>query len=265
MADGLLIITPSRDPYFNMAMDEWIFDRVCRGIWADSAILRIYSWSIPAITIGYNQNSVKAIDWAQINPEMPVIKRVTGGRAIFHETNEITFSLTTKLGLFPDGGKTLSQANSFISQAVVSALRGLGIMAEWARSSNIHSLRDSDSMARACFNSVAKYEILSNGIKIAGGAQRRKGDNLIHQGSIKLFGVSECTAISQVPIFSKLEIGNESNLLDMIQLKRFSELLAEALSKKIGLKIGETILGTAQESEIEAGSIELQLHALEKR
>ncbi len=265
MAGGLLIITPSRDPYFNMAMDEWLFDRVCRGIWADFAILRIYSWSVPAITIGYNQNSAKAVDWALMKLEWPIIRRVTGGRAIFHESNEITFSLTANLCLFPDSGKTLSQANSLISEAVVKALREFGVMAEWARSSDINGLPDSNSIARACFNSITKYEIISNGVKIAGGAQRRKGESLIHQGSIKLFGVSVCLPISQKPIFSGLSSGNEDNHLDLIKLKRFSAFLADALSEKMGLKFRETVLDTAQESEIIGGSVELRAHTLEKR
>ncbi len=93
MSKGLFIYTPSRDPFLNMAMDEWLFDEVCHGLLADSAILRIYSWSVPAITIGYNQDQNKAVDWGLHRSDTPVIRRITGGRGIFHESTEITFSL----------------------------------------------------------------------------------------------------------------------------------------------------------------------------
>ena len=265
MNQGLFFFTPSGEPYFNMAMDEWIFGKIVAGNWKDKVVFRLYSWSEPAITIGYNQKADSSVDWGLIDPGIAVIRRITGGRAIYHEPNEFTFSLATEVALFPESNRSLSQANTLISRCIIEALEQIGIKADWARFSDMDSGRRSAAFSRACFNSVTKFEILAGGVKIAGGAQRRIGGCLIHQGSIKLFGVAEYTPISQRHMNGPLYLKNGDGLHYSHEFRRFGTYLVEAFSSKLGIPFMETSLDNNQLSEIGIFSGEISHKSLEKR
>ncbi len=203
MKAGRYFITSNNDPYFNMALDEWLFFRFCNNPAEDPSILRLYSWKAEAITIGYNQVISKVVDGALLDRNMPIIKRITGGRAICHDPSEITFSLILDLDLMPGGRRSLSATNQIISRTLVDIFRESGIESRWERK----SLEERSGVNRrgdkiSCFDSVSRYELTSGQTKIAAGAQRRRGNYMIHQGSIKINGIVACPAIGQKPDFT---------------------------------------------------------------
>jgi lipoate-protein ligase A len=196
---GNYYFMPAGDPYFNMAVDAVLLkiagDSERQGV----PILRLYSWQSPAITIGYNQIPERALDWSLLEKDLPVIRRVTGGRAIYHESIETTFSFSTPIDLLPKELRSLSATNGLIAKTVSNILTEMGILAEWAHKSD-HNFSQNREKTEACFNSVSKYEIIHQGQKIVGGAQRRKGNSFIHQGSIKINGIQENRAIGQTAV-----------------------------------------------------------------
>jgi len=194
---GEYYITPQGEPEFNMEFDNWLYQTVQEDKNCGSVILRLYSWSRPAITVGYNQDLNKVINWQILDNTIPVIRRITGGRAIYHDQSEITFSLTANLEIFPEAMRSISKTNQLISEAVVEVLAESGVISEWMSSSDPSFGRPTGKMAKSCFNSFSRFEIFSEGYKIVAGAQRRKGRFFIHQGSIKLNGISDCPAIGQ--------------------------------------------------------------------
>ena len=109
MPRAIFVFEPESDPYFNMACDNALFSVLSRRSAEVTAILRLYSWKIPAITIGYNQDVSKALDLTRVEDGLPVIRRITGGRAIYHDRSEITFSLTARMDRLPMGPKGLGE------------------------------------------------------------------------------------------------------------------------------------------------------------
>jgi len=197
MTDGLFYYTPEADPYFNMAFDTWLFEAFAESVQPAPALLRLYSWSRPAVTIGYNQRADEVVDIAGLPENTPVIRRITGGRAIYHDESEITFSLAAELSALPTAARSLSGANALVSETIVDILRGVGVEAVWARHSDDGFRKQAGKRVRSCFDSVSRYEIVAGGQKVVGIAQRRRGDCLIQQGSIKINGVTANPAVRQ--------------------------------------------------------------------
>lgn len=209
----LYLYEPDSKPYYNMALDNVLFEAIVGGEIEYTAILRLYSWKYPAITIGYNQRPERALIMEQLTGDLPVIRRITGGRAIYHDQSEITFSLIANWSQLPVDAASLAKTNGLVSEALVDIFRSLRVSAEWQRHSD-RSYRENASFQRnACFDSVSKYEILSEGRKIVGGAQRRSGDCFIHQGSIKINGMVGHPAINSISAHEVVDNQGESPIL----------------------------------------------------
>ena len=248
MKAGRYFVTPGCDPYYNMAMDEWFFSGFPDNHFYCDAILRLYSWKSGAITIGYNQDSSKGVDGTLLDRNMPIIKRITGGRAICHDPSEITFSLILGLNLMPDRLRSLSETNRLISRTLVDIFRESGIESTWARKSRegcsgVNRRRDKIS----CFDSVSRYELTSGTAKIAAGAQRRRGNFMIHQGSIKINGIVDCPAIGQKPDFAisrEDKKGKKAYSIDDI-----SDDFGVKFSESLGVEFEFSCLSLSEERE----------------
>jgi len=173
--DWRLILDGDLPGHENMARDSAILSSLEAGTGVPT--VRLYGWSSPAVSIGYLQG---AAPFAGLG--LPVVRRVTGGRAVVH-SSEVTYSVT---GLVDDplfsGG--VMAAYSVISACIVAALRDCGVEAGYSRGEH------KDGRSEACFQSPSRYEVLVEGRKLAGSAQRRMRRAFIQHGSI-LMGVDE--------------------------------------------------------------------------
>jgi lipoyl(octanoyl) transferase len=145
-----------------------------------SVTLRIYSWQPRCISLGYSQEIDEEIDLAgAARLGYDVVKRPTGGGIVFHNEAEVTYSLVTSIDdpLFPKG---LIASYKIISEAIVIGLKRLGIKAE------VKQTRDSRPAIRdtLCFSYPTEYEIVVDGRKLVGSAQKRGKNAMLQQGSI---------------------------------------------------------------------------------
>jgi len=167
---------------YNMSLDEAIALAVRQN--TSPPTLRTYGWSSNAVSIGCFQriNDIN-IDYCY-NNNIPIVRRPTGGRAIFHG-NEITYSFSAKIksGIFSKG---LLDSYRKISTALGLALRMLDLSPELKLMREANHLRSaSDSQKNPlCFRSISFGEVAIGGKKIVGSAQKRWPDGLLQQGSI---------------------------------------------------------------------------------
>jgi len=160
-----------------MSLDLELFETYESGKTKDT--LRIYSWDPPCISLGYSQKLETEIDIEKAEKlGWDVVKRPTGGGIVFHNEAEITYSLITGIARLPAG---LIPSYKKISGAVILGLSKIGIWAEITRKSKVENRK---SKIGLCFSYPAEYEIVVDGRKIVGSAQKRGRRALLQQGSI---------------------------------------------------------------------------------
>ena len=238
------------EPFYAMAFDNWLLDKIQKDKSFPRAILRLYNWEKPAITLGYNQNIDKVIDFNMLDDSIPVIKRITGGRAIFHDEKEITFSLTADLRIFPEKDRSLSKTNQLISGAVVKVLESVGITSRWMKKSNSSFSSSAIIGSESCFNSYSRYEIFSRKGKIVAGAQRREGNYFIHQGSLKINGISNCPAIGQKNEVEGVDKADKCGNSYVYTINRFQNLFPETFSEGLKIKLSPRMLDAEFHREV---------------
>ncbi len=160
----------------NMAIDEAIFS--CHAETGFEYTLRLYTWTPPAVSIGYFQDLEQEINLESCEKlGIDYVRRPTGGGAILHDM-ELTYSFTASTGgVIP---MNICESYKVICGAVIMGLKSLGIKAENRQGERRLKQRKSP----VCFVESSNYDIIVQGKKIVGSAQRRLKDKLIQHGSI---------------------------------------------------------------------------------
>ena len=144
----------------------------------DALVLRLYDWDACACTFGYSQPFLAARSacdergWKDVLP----VRRATGGGIVFHD-GDLTFSL-----VFP-WERTCAPETIYknIHRGIHQALKAYGMSGGlWSPE------RKSAGIARHCFSRPENMDIVDqDGIKILGGALRKKGIKGLYQGSLR--------------------------------------------------------------------------------
>jgi lipoate-protein ligase A len=115
-----------------------------------------------------------------------VVKRPTGGRAILHD-QELTYAVVAATDDASVGG-TLQQSHARISEIFRRALARLGVAASLAGPAATVTPEplDRSRVSAPCFASATRTELLVDGRKILGSAQRRGARAFLQHGSLLL-------------------------------------------------------------------------------
>ncbi len=169
----LLWLDTSHDPYFNMAVDELLLNHAGE---LGTPLIRIYSWDRPAVSIGF----VQSYDAAP-HEKYTIVRRPTGGGVVYHD-HDLTYT-----AVIPIGHRicSLDRTESYrvFHDAVQLALNAFGINTDLA---DTEIPKHVDRAFMQCFTTPTKYDVMGDGRKFAGAAQRRTRDGILHQGSIDL-------------------------------------------------------------------------------
>lgn len=149
------------------------------------AVLRLFRFVPHGITLGRAQDPVRELDLERCRRDgVPWAVRPTGGRAIFH-AQEWTCSLCARIG-DPEWGGGASAAYGRGSRLLAASLAGLGVPARLAPGTRGHAGFPRRGVAAPCFASTARHEIVVDGRKLVGSAQRRGARALLQQSSVLL-------------------------------------------------------------------------------
>jgi len=154
----------------NMALDEALLEA---GTQLKHPILRFYGWQEPAASFGYFQ---KYSDIERSTLLRPLVRRPTGGGLVPHDS-DWTYSIT-----FPTIHEWYSVAatESYhrVHQWIQASFTTLKVVVDLANSCR-------DAQTGQCFIGYVKNDLLWQGRKIAGAAQRRTRSGLLIQGSVQ--------------------------------------------------------------------------------
>jgi lipoate-protein ligase A len=161
-----LLNSPVADAAINMATDDVLLRTATQR---HRPLLRIYTWVRPSISIGYFQKFPTALAG-----EYDIVRRPTGGGLVYHVTD------TTFTVVVPPGHAlyrlTTHAAYCAIHGAVAGALQLPSHIADQKKPAPRGNYE--------CFQNPVPGDVVAGDQKLAGGAQRRNRDGLLHQGSI---------------------------------------------------------------------------------
>ena len=150
-----LIEQETNNAAMNMAIDESIYESVAHN--KQLPTIRFYKWENNSISLGafQNQNEINLEECKKNNVE--VVRRITGGRAVYHDKVDFTYSVVTPIKIFDNN---VSTAYREICSWIINSLKDLGIKSKLEN----------------------KNDVIVNGKKISGNAAKlmEKGVYLQH-------------------------------------------------------------------------------------
>ena len=176
-----LIDTGPLDPFSNMAFDETLL----RGYECHGAppTFRIYGWEPAGISLGFAQDPEKVLDLGACRRgSMPFVRRLTGGGMIAHG-DELTYSFVCSKEDLGISGQIVSSYKT-IASFLIRFYESLGINASFA--CDVPSDDILGVPSALCFSAKEKYDIVVDGRKIGGSAQKRSSSAIFQHGSIPL-------------------------------------------------------------------------------
>lgn len=228
----------------NMAFDEWLLARAIKT--PGDIYLRLYRWEVGTVTFGVNQRAESALDHAQLG-ETELIRRVTGGRALYHDRSELTYCIAFNTEQSPSDklAGSIAQTSLTIAEAIREFLVRVGIRADWVRASSKENSQPGFFHKAPCFASSARYELMQDDQKVVASAQRRFGPGLMQHGSIKLGGVVAHPALGD---FAPLE--QLPQPIDKKEFATYTTLFGEVFASHLGVKLAERDLSVSEQAEI---------------
>ena len=206
--------SPSTDPYFNLALEQYVFDRLDRRhsyfmLWQNDN----------AIIVGKYQNTAEEIDAGYVKDHgISVVRRLSGGGAVYHDLGNLNFTFIA------DSGQ--DQALDFASfcRPIAGALASLGVTVELS----------------------GRNDMTIDGKKFSGNSQYRKEGRVMHHGTIlfdsDLEVIGKALRVSKDKIESKGVQSVRSRVTNVrpylpqdIPIRAFWDALLEHMSRGPGL------------------------------
>jgi lipoate-protein ligase A len=161
--------------HLHMGLDAWLFQQHCAGLHPPT--LRFYTWSPVAISLGYHQQRYPTT-WQELTWQgatVDLVRRPTGGRAVLHQ-GDLTYAVITS-GLPTNRLAAYQQLCEFL----IEGWRSLGVPLHYGQAGRgyIHNPN--------CFGTATGADlVLSDGTKLIGSAQLRRGEAALQHGSMRL-------------------------------------------------------------------------------
>jgi lipoate-protein ligase A len=189
----LVIESLPRRGSWNMAADECLLEAASTG---GVRAVRLYQWSEPTVSLGYFQDEDEFQAAGRFS-DLAAVRRLSGGGAILHHL-ELTYSL-----VLPPGDPLVvdpTRLYLLVHDAILDVLRAAGVDA---------AMRGEDrKLAKEpflCFIRGDRHDIVLEGHKIVGSAQRRRRGAVLQHGSLLLDASPHATELPGVNDLSNAE------------------------------------------------------------
>src|SRR5205807_9977598 len=184
----------ARPAAMNMAIDEALLEM------ANLPAIRFYRWRSPALSFGYFGRFADVVAYAA---QRDLVRRWTGGGIVLHE-DDLTYSIIvprndpvfagSSMSIYENVHRALCEALSVIAKhadllavAAVCDRRTIQDRSvhSWEITGREINATVTDRRYNDCFANPVRADVMVNGRKVAGAAQRRTRAGLLHQGSIQ--------------------------------------------------------------------------------
>jgi lipoate-protein ligase A len=208
-----IVLNENIDPAANLALEEYLLKA-----W-DCPVFMLWR-NAPAIIIGRNQNALEEINVDYVKAKgIAVIRRLTGGGAVFHDLGNINFTFIM------NAGEAISSYEQF-TRPIVELLNRMGVPAEFS----------------------GRNDLLIDGKKFSGNAQTVYKNRILHHGTL-LFS-SDMTDLSAALRVNPLKIQSKGIKSIKSRVTNISEYLKEPPTvSEFMKKIEEYIFETNRNAE----------------
>ena len=203
----LIIDSPSNNAYFNIASEEYLLQQ-----YPGEEIFLLYV-NAPSIIVGRFQNTLAEINLDYVSQkQIKVVRRLSGGGAVYHDLGNLNFSFHTPLG-----DDDFSDFSKF-TQPVVDLLNGQNVPARLE----------------------GRNDLLVDGKKFSGNAKLARNGKMIQHGTILLD--SEMSVLSEALKINPLKFRDKAvksararvtNLVDYfpggMTVAKFKQLLIDQI------------------------------------
>ena len=203
----LIIDSPSHNAFFNIASEEFLLTK-----FPTEDIFLLYI-NAPSIIVGKFQNTLAEINLDYVNDNnIKVVRRLSGGGAVYHDLGNLNFSFHTLLGTndFLDFGEFTSPI--------------IKILKDWNINANLEGRND----------------LLVDGKKFSGNAKLAKAGKMIQHGTIlfnsEMSVLSDALKINPLKFIDKATKSNRqrvTNLIDFLPTGATIEVLKQKLIDEI--------------------------------
>jgi len=152
----------------NMAIDEVLLRT------ATQPVLRTYRWARAAVSFGYFGAHDEV---SRRFPGRERVRRWTGGGVVLHG-EDFTYSVMVPRG------HAFAGCGAEETYRAIHEVIGTVLGPEVALAIEVAAPRSD-----ACFENPVRHDLVAEGVKIAGAAQRRTRAGLLHQGSVQCAGL----------------------------------------------------------------------------
>jgi len=137
------------NPYYNLAVEEYLLDTEEKDV--------IMLWqNEPSVVVGINQNIIAEVDTVALSQRsIHPVRRITGGGAVYHDGGNINYTFISK----SRGGIDFAA----FSKPIIDALASLGIPLSLSGRNDL---------------------CLADGRKVSGVAECRRGNRVLHHGTL---------------------------------------------------------------------------------
>jgi lipoate-protein ligase A len=220
----LIIDSPSHDAYFNIALEEYLLYQ-----YPTEDIFLLYV-NAPSIIVGKFQNTLAEINLDYVKEQhIKVVRRMSGGGAVYHDLGNLNFSFHTLLG------KNDFMDFSQFTSPVVKLLNELNVPAKLE----------------------GRNDLLIEGKKFSGNAKLAKNGKMIQHGTL-LFNsdmsiLGDALKINPLKYVDKAIKSNRSrvtNLIDYLPAEMTTEDLKSLLIDEIAKSDEQSIFYTLTDQDL---------------
>ena len=121
-----------QDSYFNVALDEALLELIKEGRIPPTIVFT--EWT-PTISVGFSQDVKKDVDLEALRKHnATLVRRVSGGQAVYLDEGYIVFSIIAPRDYFP---RDLNELRKYVCEAMAETLKENNIPAEFYPPDNI--------------------------------------------------------------------------------------------------------------------------------
>lgn len=175
----VLVDTEARSGSENMRLDEELLQQVADG--GTTSFARVYQWSEPTVSLGYFQKQDEPVALEIAN--CPRVRRLTGGGAILHH-HELTYSCVVPATHAVRSNPV--QLYERMHSAIICLLSDQGAGASMRQDVPGWPEDESAEEPFLCFLRSDARDVVIDGQKVLGSAQRRRRGTILQHGSILL-------------------------------------------------------------------------------